>query len=393
MSHDVIVVGLGAMGSAALYQLARRGLRCLGIDRFSPPHDRGSSHGETRITRQGVGEGEEYSELALRSHAIWRELEQATGERLLLECGFLAIDGGGAGSEFHGRKGFFDTTVASAERFGIHHELLSVDETARRFPQFCLSGHERVYFEPRGGLVFPERCIAAQLRRAAELGAEILTDTVVTAIEPDGDGVAMRTADGVHRAARAVLSAGGWTPGLAGAALSSARLLRQVLHWFPTDRPALYAAAHCPTYIWAHGQRSEDSFYGFPIVPGLTAGVKVATEQYADAIPAPEDLRRSVSPDEVAAMYDEHVVRRLAGLAPSALRSTVCLYTQTHDTHFVVDRDAASDRILLVSACSGHGFKHSAALGEAIAAQLAGGTALPGRFALPRKAPTSHPSI
>lgn len=388
MTHDVIIVGLGAMGSATMYQLARRGVRCLGIDQFIPPHDRGSSHGETRITRQGVGEGEEYSALALRSHTIWRELEEMTGESLLLTCGFLAIDGGGEESEFHGKRGFFETTVASAQRFDIPHEQLSIDETRRRFPQFRLAGHERVYFEPGGGLVFPERCIAAQLRRAGELGADILIETPVTAIRSDGDGVTVETERGVHRAARIVLSAGGWTPGLTAAALSRARLLRQVLHWFETDSPALYDAERCPTYIWTHGLRSEDSFYGFPIVPGMTPGVKVATEQYSYALPRPEAVDREVAPDEAAAIYEEHVGRRLTRLASRTIRSSVCLYTQTPDTDFVLGRDPARERVVIVSACSGHGFKHSAGVGDLVARHLAEDVSIPDRFALNRAAMT-----
>ena len=159
---DVIVVGLGAMGAATAYQLARRGVRVLGLDRFAPPHDRGSSHGETRITRQAIGEGDQYVPLALRSHEIWRELEAETGEQLLLSCGFVAIDSAGGRAATHGRPGFTARTVAAARRFGITRELLTPDELMRRHPAFRLAGHEQVYYEPGGGLVFPERCIAVQ---------------------------------------------------------------------------------------------------------------------------------------------------------------------------------------------------------------------------------------
>lgn len=386
MTYDAIVVGLGAMGSATLYQLARRGVRCLGIDRFTPPHDRGSSHGETRITRCGVGEGDVYSGLAIRSHAIWRELEAETEIPLLLECGFLAIDGAGEGAEFHGKRGFFETTVASADRFGVPYERLDADEARRRFPQFRLAGHERLYFEPGGGLVFPERCVAAQLDRARTMRAEVATDAPVLSIEPDGDGVAVTTSERTYHAARAVVAAGGWAPGLARGGLSGVRLLRQALHWFEPTDARLYDAERCPTYIWAHGRRSEDSFYGFPIVAGLTPGVKVATEQYSHALAQPEAMRREVEPCEAAAMFAEHLAGRLEGVTPSPIRGTACFYTQTPDSDFIVDADDGNARVLLVSACSGHGFKHSAGLGESVAAQLADGGRPSDRFLLARAA-------
>ena len=381
---DVIVIGLGAMGAASLYQLAKRQVRAIGIDRHAPPHDLGSSHGETRVTRQAIGEGEAYVPLALRSHAIWRELEAETGEQLLLTCGFAAIDSSGGRSLLHGKAGFVDRTVAAAERFGIEHAVLPADELGRRFPALMLNGDERVYFEPSGGLVYPERCIAAQLDRARAMGARVHTHETVTAIEPGPRGVRVMTTVRSYEAAHAVIAAGGWTPGLVGAPLAGMRLLRQVLHWFSPADPAIYRAGAFPTFIWTHGPRPEDSFYGFPIAPGVTPGVKLATEQYSRAIGAPEKMKREVAVDEVGAMHADHANGRLRGLSRAALRSTACFYTNAPDGDFVVDHSPESERLLIVSACSGHGFKHSAGVGEHVARLIAGEESPSSAFALDR---------
>src|SRR5262245_10292303 len=167
---DVVVVGLGAMGSAALYQLARRSVRVIGIDRFEPPHDHGSSHGESRITRQAIGEGAEYVPFALRSHEIWRELEAQTGRSLLAPVGGLII-GRRTDQGIHGHANFIGNTIAAATRFGIEHEVLTAGEVAKRFPQFRLDGDETCYYEPGAGFLRPEACIAAQLDQARALGA------------------------------------------------------------------------------------------------------------------------------------------------------------------------------------------------------------------------------
>ena len=384
MRPDIIVIGLGAMGSAALYQLARRGCRVLGIDRFAPPHDRGSSHGETRITRRSVGEGAAYVPFAVRSHEIWRELEAETGEQLLLECGFLAIDGAGGATPFHGREGFFDRTVAAAEEFGIDHERLSVQEARSRFPQFRLQGHERLYFEPGGGLVYPERCIAAQLGAARKRGAEIRLNETVAAIEPLAGALRLRTDRGSYETDRVVLAAGGWSIGLAGDSLRPMKLFRQVLHWFAPAQPDLYRSERCPTYIWNHGTAPSDSFYGFPIAPGTGEGVKVAAEHYEDPLPAPESMRREVDALESAAMFSDHVEGRLALVTDRAIRSAACFYTFAPGGDFVIDRSPGDDRIFVVSACSGHGFKHSAGIGEHVAELAIGEAAAAETFSFAR---------
>ncbi len=371
---DTIVIGLGAVGSATLLQLAKRGQRVIGIDRFDPPHAMGSTHGETRITRCGVGEGEAYVPLVLRSHEIWRELEAETGAELLTQCGALILEGGGSRAPVHGKADFLRRTIAAAVAHNLDHDIMDADTITRRFPQFQMRGDERGYFEAGGGFVRPEACVAAQLTVAERLGAHVRRNTEVATITRDGDGVCVTTADGSRIfAAEAVLAAGAWSPALVGRALSPhMRVLRQVLHWFEPERAADFAPERCPVFIWAHGESSDDSFYGFPI-PHDGQGVKVAREQYHVATPNPDLVERDVSVAEVDAMFADQVSGRLVGVTRTAFKSKTCLYTMVEDGDFIVARAPENDRLLLVSACSGHGFKHSAGLGEAVAATIASG--------------------
>ena len=375
-SFDTVVIGLGAVGAATLWQLARRGQRVLGLDRWNPPHSNGSTHGDTRITRCAIGEGEMYVPLVLRSHEIWRELEAETGDSLLTQCGALIMAGTGQGAVVHGKPDFVRTTIAAAQRFGIAHEVLAPDEVMHRFPHFQLQGDELAYFEPSGGYVRPERCVAAQLDAARRLGAVVQGDTQVIRLERDGAGICVTTAGGEQfRAAKAVLAAGVWSPGLAGPSLQRhMSVARQVLHWFQPDDPAAYAPERAPVFIWAHGNTVEDSFYGFPIPPG-THGVKLAREQYTDVTADPDHLQRDVTAQEGLDLTRRHVQGRLLGLAAAPTRSVVCPYTNTPDGDFLVATLPCNDRALMVSACSGHGFKHSAGLGEAVANAVVAGEA------------------
>src|SRR5271167_3484286 len=176
---DVIVVGLGAMGSAALYQAAKLDVRVIGIDRFTPPHDRGSSHGDTRITREAIGEGREFVPLVQRSHRIWEELETATGRSLLTRNGALILASQSVSGDHHGSSSFVQDTIGAAREFGIAHEVLAAGEIRRRYPQFKLSGDELGYFEPGAGFLRPEACVETQLMLARQLGAKVFTSETV----------------------------------------------------------------------------------------------------------------------------------------------------------------------------------------------------------------------
>jgi sarcosine oxidase len=383
---DVVVIGLGAVGAATLHRLALRGVRAVGIDRFHPPHDRGSTHGESRITRLAVGEGPAYAPLVRRSHEIWRELEAETGDTLFLRTGGLIMGPRDGAAQHHGKGDFVRRTAAVARDAGVAHEVLDAAEIAARFPQFVLRGDEIGCFEPSAGVVFPERCVAAQLRLAGVQGAVLHLGEAVTAIRPAAGGVEVRTDRRVLHAARAVLCAGPWLPGLAGGRLAAlARVHRQTLHWFAVDDAAAYAPERFPVFIWMHGDSDTDYFYGFPCLSGAgPATVKLATEQYAATVD-PDRSERRVEAAESADMHARHVAGRLRGVGPACVRAAACLYTVTPDSGFIVDALPEQPNVLAASACSGHGFKHSAALGEMLAARAAAaGPHAPGAFDVAR---------
>jgi sarcosine oxidase len=391
VTADVAVVGMGAMGAAALYQLARRGANVVGIDRYAPPHTFGSTHGETRITRQAVGEGAIYAPLVLRSHQIWRELEAATGASLLTACGGIMV--GSPGSSHHQRVDFVRGSAAVARQFGIAHEVLDRAEILHRFPWFTgLAEDDAGYYEPGAGFVRPEACITAQLSQAT--GARIMTGTQVTAITQIGDTVRLETTAGAIEAARVIVSAGAWTAPLLGAPFDRLlRVTRQVLHWFAPDDPAPFQADRCPIFIRMHGAGDSDYFYGFPIPKG-GEGVKVAGERYEIETHA-DTVDRTVTPDEAAAFHAHHIAGRMAGVSARVLKSISCLYTNTSDAGFLIDTHPSMPAVTVVSACSGHGFKHSAAIGEALAERATTGrsTIDLSPFALARLTPLADPPV
>ena len=364
---DAIVVGLGAMGAATLYQLAKRGARVLGIDRFHPPHDQGSSHGDTRITRLALGEGAQYLPLAKRSHEIWRELESATGQNLLHQVGGLVFSSAEGRAPAHGAADFLQTTIEVAQLNGIPHEVLDASAMANRFPQFRFQGDETGCYEPSAGYVRPEACIAAQLQLSRELGASILTGKRVLKWQTDGGGVTVETDGGSLQADHLILTTGAWLPQFVPEFVASLRVLRQVLHWFETEEPsASFTGEHMPVFIRVPDSRAA-MFYGFPAIDGPKGGLKIATEQFEETC-VPDEVNRTVSPAESTAMHalaSPHI-----RITQRVLRAAVCKYTVTPDFHFIIDHHASTDRVWFASACSGHGFKHSAAVGEALAQQV-----------------------
>lgn len=378
-SPDLLVIGLGAVGSATLLQAAGQGASVIGIDLHAPPHAQGSTHGESRITRLAIGEGAEYVPLVRRSHALWRALEAASGQSLYRACGGLVLARRGLASPMHGQVSFFDNTVAVARAHGIEHALLEAGAIAARWPQFALVGDEQGYFEPEAGYLRPEACVAAQLALARERGAQIGNGERLLGWRVDARGLRVDTDRASYRPGQAVLAVGAWLPGLLGPAAPLLRVTRQVLHWFATDTPAAYADNRFPIFIWNWGAGPGEVCYGFPDLGG---GVKVATEQ--DAPCDPDLVDRVVSAQESAELHARHVAGRLRSVSARVLRSATCLYTEAPGARFLVDRLEAGGPIV-ASACSGHGFKHSAALGEALAVWALSGErpAVLAPFALP----------
>jgi sarcosine oxidase len=371
---DVLVVGLGAVGSAVLYQSARLGARVIGIDRFVPPHDQGSSHGDTRITRQAIGEGRDFVPLVLRSNHIWEELEAATGRSLMVRNGGLVLASPNLPGDHHGSTSFVQDTINAAMEFGIPHEVLSAEEIQHRYPQFYLRGDEVGYFESGAGFLRPEACIETQLDLAKQLGAQVFTSEVVLDFKPLDDGsVQVRTSANNYCVGHVIVTAGPWIAKLLGEDLAGLfRVYRQILCWFALAQNAeRYTPERFPIFIWITGNRPCDMMYGFPAVDGPLGGIKIGTEQY-EATVDPDAVERTISPSVINALYADYIAPRFPDVSSECLRTTTCLYTVTPDAKFIVDRFGGRKNIAFASACSGHGFKHSAALGEALALQALG---------------------
>lgn len=355
MTYDLAIVGLGAVGGAALLAAARAGTKVVGFDRFAPPHDRGSTHGETRIVRAAIGEGAVYTPFAQRSFELWDRLAAETKTKLVERCGCLVL-GGVLPHATHVPEGFLQTTIRAAREFAIPHEVLTAREVRARFPAFAAFDGEKAFFEPGAGMAYPEAVVAAQIARAKALGAEVRLNEPVQIVERDGQGVLLRTRTDAFRADRAVLAAGAWVKDFLPPRLArKLAVTRQTLHWFETPRgSSAYEPSAMPVFIW-------NDLYGFPRA-GAAPEIKIATEAL-DALADPAQAQAVDDGDRAA--IRTRVSKHFPGLGPLA-RSTTCLYTSTPDFNFWVAQHPDIPALTVVSACSGHGFKHAAALGEAV---------------------------
>lgn len=378
---EVLVLGLGAIGAAVAYQLDRRGVDFIALERQpAAGHGFGSSHGESRITREAVGEGADYIPLVKRSHQIVAELEAVSGVGLREEAGVLYLSSGGLGAPRHGATDFLAATRVAAEIAGV--ALIELDAAAirARWPQFDVPDDIVGCLEPRAGLLRPERCIEAQLAAiAARAGKLRFGETVAGLAAAERGGVEVTTDAGAYRARRAVVAMGAWTPDFVGEPFRrEVRVLRQTLHWFEAEPGGRWAQAAGPVFLWFHGPGEEDVFYGFPPVEGGKGGVKVATEQYVTAT-EPDAVDWAVSQAESRAMFETHVRGRLVGVSSTRIDAKACLYTWNgraggdgRQGRFLIGPHAGVPGVMVVSACSGHGFKHSLGLGDAVVRQMLG---------------------
>ena len=371
---DTMVLGLGAMGSAAVYQLAKRGQRVLGIDQFSPPHHYGSSHGETRIARQAIGEGDEYVPLALRSYELWREIEREARKDLLVITGGLILESRQSNTIMHGQRNFLARTSQCAKRFDIRHEILETRDIRKRYPQFTVT-NESGYFEYETGYLRPEICIKAQLDLAIRHGATIQTNERVRSVSPDpsDNGVIVATERGVYSADKIIIAAGSWvTRFLEPSYAQYFKVYRQVMFWFRIHDGLQdkMSPGKLPIFIWILENQSEDVFYGFPSLDGKS--IKIASEQYA-TVTTPEEVDQEITQEEKETMYNDYVLGRLPMVTNICDEAASCLYTTTPDANFVLDFHPEHPQVIIASPCSGHGFKHSAAIGEVLAELIVAG--------------------
>ncbi|KAB8163783.1 N-methyl-L-tryptophan oxidase [Streptomyces sp. 3MP-14] len=360
-SYDVIVLGIGGMGGAAVHRLAARGARVLGLERFGPAHNRGSSHGGSRIVRQTYFEGAAYVPLLLRSYELFDELAAETGRDLMVRCGGVMV--GAPGSRT------VAGSLASAETWDLPHEVLDAREIRRRFPTLSPADDEVALWERGAGLVRPEETVRAGIERATAAGAELRFDEPVTSWEelPGGAGVRVRTPAGSYTAGQLVICAGAWAPEqLAELGLPLA-VERQVMYWFaPRGERGVepFLPDRHPVYIWE--EPDGTSVYGFPAIDGPEGGAKVAFYRSNVGTTTPETIDRTVRPEEVAAMA-EHAGRHLPDLPGRLLRAVTCMYTSTPDDHFVIARPARYASVTVACGFSGHGFKFVPVVGEILA--------------------------
>jgi sarcosine oxidase len=355
--YDVIVVGLGAMGSATLYQLAKRGASVLGIDRFAPPHAMGSSHGKSRIIRQAYFEDPCYVPLVQRAYECWAQLEAESGTALFQQTGGLMI--GDPSSEV------ITGTLRSAREHTLPHQVLTTAEIRARFPAFSPRPQDIGVFEDRAGILAPERAIAAflGLARAPKGGraAALHTNETMRSWRAIDGGVEVATDVGVYRADRLVLTVGAWAKQILAELSLPLTVQRNVLYWFtPLQQAEHFTPAHFPIFL--QELESGIAWYGFA---DTGDGVKLALHQYGQTVD-PDAPRTPVSADEVAFMRS--LIAQHMPHANGALRdSATCFYTNTPDGHFVVDIHPECPAVVVASPCSGHGFKFASALGEVLA--------------------------
>jgi sarcosine oxidase len=351
MDAEVIVAGLGAHGSSAAYHLASRGASVLGFDRFARGHTLGSSGGLSRIIRLSYYEHPDYVPLLRRAWTLWRELERDSGETLLTETGGLyAGDPGGE---------LVAGALRSARAHQLEHEVLDVAALRARYPLFEWPDGWQAVVERQAGWLAPELSIETHLRLAEEAGATLRFDEPIERWESTADGVRVTTATGTFEAKQLVIAAGAWMSQLAPSLAAELSVERNVLFWFdPTaERDAF---ARLPVYIV---QDTDRIFYGFPYIDGQ--GVKVAGLHFGDkADPDTVDRTASARDEERVRAW----LRRRMPLANGERRDAkVCMYTNTHDANFIVDRLADAPNVVVASACSGHGFKFSSVIGEILA--------------------------
>lgn len=350
---EVICVGTGGVGSAALWQLARRGVKVIGLDRFPPAHDRGSSHGETRIIRLAYYEHPDYVPLLLRSYDLWSELEQESGLDLYTETGLLQV-GPPEGEIIPGVR-------SAAAEHGLAIENLTANEVAHRYPGFAAPEGTEAVYEQRAGFLRVEKCVKAHLDLAVAAGADLRTGVAVHGWSPDGAGVVVETDAGRLRADRLVIAAGAWTGDLLGDLHLPLSVARQPLFWFAAD-PTYEIESGCPAFFF---DTANGAFYGFPSHDGL--GLKVARHSGGGPVDDPLEVDRALRGEdqgEVAEFLRAH----LPGVrADEPTNHVVCMYTNTPDGHFVVDRHPGLRQISFVAGLSGHGFKMASVLGEILA--------------------------
>ena len=358
MTHDVIVVGLGSMGSAAAHQLAARGFSVLGLERFWPAHDQGSAHGDTRIVRQSYFEDPGYVPLLRRAYAGWRELEEASGRSLLTLCGGLYV-GDPQSKIVVGAR-------LSAEAHRLPHEVLDADQIRERFPAMSPADHAIGVYEDNAGFVRPEEAVRANLELAARNGAELRFEEPVRSwSSTPGGGVEVVTDHGTYGADRLVLAAGAWAPQLLAELGLPLLVQRQVIYWFTPNFSEVPFERWAELPVWVEETDLNGDAYGFPMIDGPAGGLKLARfNTFVET--DPDAVERTVGEAETEATRTR--ARQLfPHLTGPLVKAATCFYTTTPDSNFVIGALPDQPQVTVASVCSGHGFKFVPVVGEILA--------------------------
>jgi sarcosine oxidase len=351
-SFDVIVLGVGGMGSAACFELARRGRRVLGLEQFPLVHDRGSSHGHTRIIRTAYAEGPAYVPLVRRAFERWYELEQLTGRHLLTDCACLNV--GPPGSEH------VEGVRASVREHKLASEELQGDAINRRFPAFRFPSDYTGVLEQDAGFLYVEECVRAHIDAAMSLGAEIHAEEPVREWKAVGDDVEVTTDKGTYHAAKLVVTAGAWATKLLADIGVPLCVMRQTLLWFNPERPEAFRRDNFPVFI---ADVPGAPFYGLPAIDHF--GLKIARHYDAPELPNPDGVDWNLTHADEAAMRPL-IDAYIPGLG-ALTKGQVCMYTVTPDHHFVLDTHPQFQQVSVACGFSGHGFKFATTVGEIMA--------------------------
>ena len=341
------------MGSAALFHLARRGRRVLGLEQFEVPHTRGSMHGATRIIRVAYFEHPDYVPLVQRAYELWRELETLGGEQLLYVTGALEV-GPADGLLIPG-------TIRACEVHDLAHDVLEPADVRRRYPAFEPPEGSIAIDQPDGGFVLAEQAVRAHAAQAVAAGAELRTGEPVLDWEAREDGVTVRTAAGTYEADRLVLTPGAWAAGLLRLPPELFRVERQVLGWFEPVRSEELTPDRMPVFIF---EQDGIHHYGFPVVDEL--GLKLGRMHYPGQVVPPESGIPDASPDEAEPLH-EFLRRCVPAAAGRLVEARSCLFTMLPDENFLLDLHPTEPNVVIASACSGHGFKFAPVVGEILA--------------------------
>lgn len=355
--YDAIVVGVGGMGSSTVYHLARREMRVLGVEQYDIPNEMGSSHGITRVIRLAYFEHPSYVPLLRKAYELWREIENVTGERVLIITG--SVDAGAEGSDI------IRGSLESCEQHHLPHEVMDAGALHRRFPGYRLPGDMVAVYQPDGGFVLSERSIATHVMAAQALGAEIHARERVVSWEPHGERVQVHTDRGVYTASRLVITAGPWAGHLLPELGRLAVPERQVVLWAQPLRPAYFRVGTFPVFN-LHGP--EGRFYGYPMY-GEIPGFKIGKYHHRHEMVDPDRVTRDVVPEDEAVLR-EGIHRYFPDADGPVMAMKVCLFTNSPDEHFILDRHPQYPQVCVAAGFSGHGFKFCSVVGS-IMAELA----------------------